>query len=142
MAVAATMGGVVRAFVLVLLLAATGLPSVDLMRGLTHLDMEIYGPAWLQLVGVGLLFVAVMLVGRRRRQPLWLLGAEFLVAAVLALVPLPLWVLRFGIGGFMTDAALAGFLQPFAMAWMGVVVASAVWQRWPGRPGLQPGYEE
>lgn len=131
MAVGATIGGVARLIVLVLLLAATGWPQRGLMSGLTRLDMGTYWPAWLQVVGIGLVFVAVMLVWRRRRQPWWLLAAESLVAAVLAFVPPPWWVLRFGIGGIVTGAAMAGFMQPLAMAWLGTVLAFAVWQRRP-----------
>lgn len=130
----ATVGGVLRVVVLVLLLVATGWPHADLMGALTRLDMAAYWPAWLQVAGIGLAFVVVLLVWRRRRQPLWLLGAELVVAAPLALLPPPWWVLRLGVGGFMTDAALTGFMQPLAMAWLGVVVASAVWQRQPAVP--------
>ncbi|OMQ16538.1 hypothetical protein A7K94_0201760 [Modestobacter sp. VKM Ac-2676] len=83
---------------------------------------ELWG-SWAVMSLVGVLFVAGVLVGRRYRHPGAVLAVETVVAAVLAFVPPLQWVLWFGIGGGWITAVGGGFVQPFAVAWLGVVVA-------------------
>ena len=80
---------------------------------------EVWGP-WGAESLIRLAFVVVMLAGRRRWHPWALLAIESVVAGVLAFVPPLQWVVWFHIGGW-TTAMVGGFVQPLAMAWLGVV---------------------
>lgn len=113
---------------LVALLVATAWPYRELSQAVARTDFSSYYPAWAQMAAVGLAFVAVMLLGRNRVPFRLVLVTEGVVAVALALVPPASWVWWFGIGWF-GQAAIAGFMQPLAMAWLGVVIASAVWHR-------------
>lgn len=126
---AATIGGMIRMPLLVALLVATAWPNAEMHGAMTRLDLDAYWPAWAQMAIIGMVFVALMLLGRRRRQPWWLLILEGAVAGVLAFVPPGLWTLWLGVGGRFAQASRAGFMQPLAMAWLGIVLAAAVWQR-------------
>lgn len=109
-----------RILVLLFLLRATGWYVNAIHQAQTRLQMdELWGP-WAAVSLVSLLFVIVMLVGRRRWHPWIVLAAEAVVAAVVAFVPPLQWVLWFGIGGWL-NAMVGGFMQPLAMAWLGVV---------------------
>lgn len=110
--------------VLLLLLRATAQPIQDLRTGQTRLRMEdVWGP-WVTVSALSLAFVVLMLVARRRRHPWLVLGAEAVIAAVLALVPPVQWVLWLGIGAW-ASAMVSGFAQPLSMAWLGVVAVTA-----------------
>lgn len=113
--------------VLLLLLRATAQPIEDLRTGQSRLRMEdVWGP-WAAVSVLSLAFVVVTLVGRRRRHPWLVLGAEVVIAAVLALVPPVQWVLWLGIGQW-AQGLVAGFAQPLSMAWLGVVAVTAYHQ--------------
>ena len=113
---------------LVALLRATGWYVNAIHLRQTRMQM---GELWAPWAGVSLvcvLFVVVMLVGRRRWHPWLVLVVEAVVAAVLAFVPPLQWVLWFSIGGWSTTM-VGGFVQPLAVAWLGVVVMRGFHQR-------------
>lgn len=113
--------------VLLVLLRATAQPIDDLNTARSQLQLEaVWGP-WVTVSVLSLGFVALVLVARRRRHPWLVLGAEVVIAAVLALVPPLQWVLWLGIGGWI-HALVAGFAQPLSMAWLGVVAVTAYHQ--------------
>lgn len=119
---------VLRIPVLLLLIRVTARPMEDLREGMGRLQVgDVWGP-WLTLAGIGLAFVLVTLVGRRRRHPWVVLGAEVLVAGAVALIPPVQWVLWFGLGAW-SSAMVGGFAQPLSMAWLGIGVATAYHQR-------------
>jgi hypothetical protein len=90
--------------------------------------------SWVSLSLISLTFVLVVLVGRRRWHPWAVLGAEALVAAVLAFLPPFQWILWFGPPPAWAATLLSGFVQPLAMAWFGVVVVRAFHQARGGKP--------
>ena len=106
---------------LVALLRATGWYVNAIHQGQTRLQMDELWAPWAGVSLVCVLFVTVMLVGRRRRHPWLVLVVEAVVAAVLAFVPPLQWVLWFSIGGW-SNTMVGGFVQPLAVAWLGVVV--------------------
>lgn len=107
--------------VLLAVLQATGWYVDEIRAAQTRLQLEeLWGP-WAGVSLVSVLFVIGMLVGRRRWHPWVVLTVEAIVAAVVAFVPPLQWVLWFGIGGWI-DTMLGGFVQPLAVAWLGVVV--------------------
>lgn len=111
---------VARILVLLFLLRATGWFDDAIHQAQTRLQMgELWGP-WAAMSLVSLLFVGVLLVGRRHWHPWVVLAIEAVVACVLAFVPPVQWVIWLGIGRWA--AALAGgSVQPLAAAWLGVV---------------------
>lgn len=122
-----TIAEIVRVPILLFLLRATGWPLGDLEQARARLSLaETAGP-WVTVSVISLAFVVIMLVGRRWHHPGVLLGIEATVAGVVAFVPPFQWVLWFGVGGWQA-AAVRGFVQPLAIAWFGVVGATAVWQ--------------
>lgn len=110
-----------RILVLLFLLRATGLFTSDIAEGVTRIQMERVWGLWAGVSLVSVLFVAMMLVGRRRWHSWPVLGVEGVVAAVLAFVPPLQWVLWFKISDW-TTMMVDGFVQPLAVAWLGVVV--------------------
>lgn len=106
---------------LVALLRATGWYVNAIHQRQTRLQMDELWAPWAGVSLVCVLFVIVMLVGRRRWHPWLVLVVEAIVAAVLAFVPPLQWVLWFSIGGWSTTM-VGGFVQPLAVAWLGVVV--------------------
>ena len=103
------------------LLRATGWYVNDVHQGMTRFQMDELWAPWAAVSVVSVLFVVVMLVGRRRWHPWVVLAVEAVVAAVLAFVPPVQWVVWFGLDGWL-DAMVGGFVQPLAVAWLGVVV--------------------
>lgn len=85
-------------------------------------------------VPVSVLFVAMVLVGRRHRHAWAVLAVEAVVAAVLAFVAPLQWVLWFGVGSGWIATMGGGFVQPLAVAWLGVVVAVGFRQLRAARP--------
>ena len=110
-----------RIILLLFLLRATGWYVNDLHQGVTRLQVDEVWAPWTGVSLVSGLFVTVMLVGRRRWHPWIVLAVEAIVAAVLAFVPPVQWVIWFGINGWL-NALVGGFVQPLAVAWVGVVV--------------------
>lgn len=109
-----------RILVLVFLLRATGWYVSAIQHGVTRMQMDaLWGP-WALVSLVSVLFVVVVLVGRRWWHPWAVLAVEAIVAAVLAFVPPWQWLLWFGIGGW-GGAMIGGPVQPLAVAWLGVV---------------------
>lgn len=113
-----------RVVVLVTLLLATGWSSAS--SGPPESVRDIWAP-WVATSLITILFVAVMLVGRRRHHPRVVLTVEAVIATVLAFVPPTLWILWFGLYDW-TLTLVAGYGTPLAMAWLGVVVARGVYQ--------------
>lgn len=109
-----------RILVLLFLLRATGWYINAIHQAQTRLQMDELWVPWSAVSFVSVLFVVVMLVGRQRWHPWVVLAVEAVVAAVLAFVPPVQWVIWFGIGGW--NAMVGGFVQPLAVAWLGVVV--------------------
>lgn len=122
-----------RIVVLLFLLRATGWFDVAIHQAQTRLQLgELWGP-WAAMSLVSLLFVGVMLVGRRRWHPWVVLGVEAIVAGVLAFVPLLQWVIWFGIGRWSTVVA-GSSVRPLAVAWLGVVAFQGFHQLRDGDP--------
>lgn len=88
--------------------------------------------SWATLSLVSVLFVAVMLVGRRHWHSWTVLAIEAVVAATFAFVPAAQWALWIGLNQW-TLALLNGTLPSLAVAWLGVVVARGVYQLRDGR---------
>ena len=109
--------------VLLVLLRATGWYAESLTQaqmGVQRLQLgEVWG-LWGIVSLISLAFVVVMLAGRRRWHPWAVLAIESVVAGALAFVPPLQWVVWFHISGW-TTTMVAGFVQPLAMAWLGVV---------------------
>lgn len=105
---------------LLVLLRATGWAITPAVRSVAAMDLGAAVRSSIALSLVSLLFVGVMLVGRRRWHPWAVLVVEAVIAAVLAFVPPLLWVVWFGVGGWI-DTMVGGPVQPLAMAWLGVV---------------------
>lgn len=110
-----------RIVVLLLLLRATAGPTASVQRVAAGMDLGGVVRTSIVTSLISLLFVVVLLVGRRRRHPWVVLTLEALIAAVLAFVPAVLWTLWFGVRGW-TNAMVEGPVQPLAVAWLGVVV--------------------
>lgn len=110
-----------RILALLVLLRATGWAVAPTVRAVAAMDLDTAVRSSVALSLVSLLFVGVMLVGRRRWHPWAVLVVEAVIAAVLALVPPLLWVIWFGVGGW-TNTMVGGPVQPLAVAWLGVVV--------------------
>ena len=110
-----------RILALLFLLRATGWYVNDVHQGVTRIQMEELWRPWAAVSVVSVLFVVVMLVSRRRWHPWAVLTVEVVVAAALAFVPPVQWVLWFGLDGWL-NAMVGGFVQPLAVAWLGVVV--------------------
>lgn len=109
-----------RILVLLFLLRATSWFDQAIHEAQTRLQMgELWGP-WAAMSLVSLLFVGVLLVGRRHWHPWAVLVLEAIVAAVLAFVPPLQWVIWLGIGLWPSVLA-GGSVQPLAVAWLGVV---------------------
>ncbi len=123
----------VRVGMLVALAFATGWAVTPLQRALSTLNQEEMVRLSTIMVVIGLLFVVVLLVGRRRWHAWGVLIAEGLIAAVLALVPGALWIIWLGFSEW-TNAMLSGWVQPLAIAWLGVVVAQGFHQVRDGAP--------
>lgn len=111
----------VRILVLLLLLRATGWYADAVTTSVMRLDMDAVWEPWAGVSLVSMLFVVVLLIGRRRWHPWLVLAVEAVVAAVLAFVPPLQWVLWFGLSGW-TNTMVSGVVQPLAVAWLGVVV--------------------
>lgn len=125
-----------RILVLLFLLRATGWFDRAIHQAQTRLELsELWGP-WAALSLVSLLFVGVMLVGRRHWHPWVVLGVEAIVAGVLAFVPLLQWVIWFGIGQWSTVVA-GDSVRPLAVAWLGVVALRGFHQ-WRDRDASAP----
>lgn len=110
-----------RILVLLFLLRATGGHVSAIQHGVTRLQTAALWVPWALVSLVSVLFVVVVLVGRRWWHPWAVLAVEAVVAAVLAFVPPWQWVLWFGIGGW-SGAMAGGPVQPLAVAWLVVVV--------------------
>lgn len=109
-----------RILVLLFLLRATGWFDEAIQQAQRRLEMgELWGP-WAAMSLVSLLFVGVLLVGRRHWHPWVVLVVEAIVAGVLAFVPPLQWVIWLGIG-FWPSVLAGGSVQPLAVAWLGVV---------------------
>lgn len=125
---------------LVVLLAAATVPEQEFFRAFTRLELDAARQPWFLIVVSGLAFVAVSLWGRTNRHPPGLLAVEGLVAAVLGLVPPMVWVQWFGVGLFLGVATGNMFVHALALAWLGVVLATAIRQaRGPGPRSPSPG---
>jgi hypothetical protein len=81
---------------------------------------------WAVTTATSVLFVAVLLWGRRERHSAAVLAVEAVLAATLAFVPSLLWLVWLGVYPW-TLALLGGTVPALATAWLGVVVARAVW---------------
>lgn len=112
---------------LMVLWSAAG-PAEAKTRAIAHVSLEDYRLAWALIALLSLVFVVVMLGGRRRRHPWVVLAVEGAVAGVVALVPPLDWVTWFGVGGSWVTAMGGGFAQALAMAWLGVVGVQAFHQ--------------
>ncbi len=82
---------------------------------------------WVVASVISALFVAVMLAGRRYRHSWVVLVVETVLAAGLAFILPVQWMVWFGVGGWR-NAMASGFVQPLAMAWLGVAIAVGVRQ--------------
>jgi hypothetical protein len=112
-----------RIVVLLVLLRATGWYADIRIQQTSPLEPgELWGP-WTVVSLVSVLFVAMVLVGRLHRHAWSVLTIEAAVAAVLAFVPPLQWVVWFGVGPGWIPTMGGGFVQPLAVAWLGVVVA-------------------
>lgn len=116
-----------RILALLFLLRATGWYATTIRAEVARVQMDELWVPWAGVSLVCVLFVVVMLVGRRRWHPWVVLGVEAVVAAVLAFVLPVQWVLWLGLGGW-SNAMVGGFVQPLAVAWLGVVVMRGVHQ--------------
>jgi len=121
-----------RVPVLVALLLASGPLLFDGAQAAARQDLDGVWSSWAWLTLLAVAVVAVVHLGRRRRHPPATLAMEGLVAAVLGFVPPFQWVMWFGINRF-TEAVggttvLTGFMQPLAIAWLGVAAATAAHQ--------------
>lgn len=119
---------VARIIALLLLLRTTGWYAATTRPRLVAMQLDDLWVPWAGISLISVLFVTVMLVGRRRWHPWGVLGVEALVAAVLAFMMPVQWVLWLGVGG-LSNTMTGGFVQPLAVAWLGVVVARGVHQR-------------
>jgi hypothetical protein len=131
-----------RVPVLVGLLLAAGTPQHELVRAFARLDVGAAWRPWLVLVVLAAGFVALALVGRRRRHPPGVLALEGLPAAVIGLIPPFLWIGWFGLGPFLvaTGAATGSmFWHVLGVAWLVIVVMTAVRQVRASRelPGVE-----
>lgn len=127
-----------RILALLLLMRATGWYVVAIHQGVTRLQMDQLWRPWAAVSLVSVLFVVVVLVGRRHRHPWVVLAVEAVVAAVLAFVPPWQWVIWFGLSGW-SNAMVGGFVQPLAVAWLVAVVLRGFHQlRDADRPVPQP----
>lgn len=124
---------IARILMLLFLLRATGWYINAIHEGVTRIQVEALWAPWTAVSVVSVLFVIVMLVGRRHRQRWTVLAVEAVVAAVLAFVPPVQWVIWFGINGWL-NAMVGGFVQPLAVAWLGVVVLQGFHQLSPNPP--------
>ena len=113
---------------LVVLLWSAAWPVEVKNRALAQVSMEDYRPAWALIALLSLVFVGVMLAGRRDWHPWVVLAAEGVVAGVVALVPPLYWATWFGVGGSWVTAMGGGSAQALAMAWFGVVGLRALHQ--------------
>lgn len=126
-----------RILVLLFLLRATGRYINAIHEGMTRVQVDELWAPWSAVSFVSVLFVVVMLVGRQHWHPWVVLAVEAVVAAVLAFVPPVQWVIWFGISGWL-NAMVGGFVQPLAVAWLGIVVLRGFHQlREAGTPGLR-----
>ncbi|WP_022924543.1 hypothetical protein [Serinicoccus marinus] len=107
--------------VLLILLLATGSVSEAKMSALARVSMEDYWGAWAISLVVSLVFVVVVLIGRRLPHRWLVLAVEAVVAAVIAIVPPIAWVLWLGIGGTWVTAMTYGVAQPLAITWLTIV---------------------
>ena len=123
-----------RILVLLFLLRATGWYVEAIRESMTRLQVDGVWGSWAAVSLVSVLFVVVMLVGRRRWHPWVVLAVEAVFAAVLAFVPPIQWVIWFGLNGWL-NAMVGGFVQPLAVAWLGVVVLRGFHQLRDGAPG-------
>lgn len=110
-----------RILVLLFLLRATGWYVDGVSQASAPIQMDEYRGQWAGVSFVTVLFVVVMLVGRRRWHPWPVLGVEGIVAAVLAFVPPLQWVIWFQHTGW-TITMVGGWVQPLAVAWLAIVV--------------------
>lgn len=95
---------------------------------LASLDLSAVWWPWMLGVGLAMVTMIVVLIGRASPQPRTVLAVEGVVAGLLALVPPPAWVVWLGLGPLTT--ALGGssgraFVQGLAIAWLAVVLVTA-----------------
>ena len=112
---------VLRLPILLGLIAVTGGAQQDLTRAVTRVQIDEGVAPWFTLIGIGLVFLVVMLLGRRKDPSRVVLAIEFVIAAVIALVPAVYWIEGLGLGAVPTalGATTANMFVPtLALAWM------------------------
>lgn len=110
-----------RILALLILLFGTGRSVAPTLRAAAGMNLDAAVRSSVVLSLVSLLFVGVMLVGRRRQHPWAVLAVEAVIASVLAFVPSVMWVVWFGVSGW-TNAMVGSPVQLLAVAWLGVVI--------------------
>lgn len=116
-----------RVPLLAAVLVTSAWPHQDFLTAVMRLQG--YLGEWLLLTMLWCIFVAVMLSYRTRHQPAVVLALEGVVATVFALMPPSPWLLRTAMDSTVGQSVTAGPIQALALAWLGVVIATAVRQR-------------